>query len=252
MFEVTLTIALFLIAAAFLAGVIDSIAGGGGLITVPALLLAGLPPVTALATNKVQGAFGAGTAALAYARNGHVNLSHQFLPASLSFAAAFAGSELVPLIPTEAFRLILPVILIGVAAFFALKPGLTDADRHQRLGPALFTALVVPLIAFYDGLVGPGTGSFFMIGFVLLAGHGVLRATAHTKLLNFTSNLGSILAYALIGAPFWKLGLAMGLAQIAGAQAGAHLAMKNGARLIRPLLVATSTAMALRLIWQML
>ena len=248
----TLTVTLLLIAAAFIAGIVDSIAGGGGLITVPALLLAGLPPVQALATNKVQGAFGSGTAALAYARRGHVDLSRQIGPALICIAAAFAGSELTPLIPTEAFRLILPVILIGVALFFALKPGLTDTDRHQRLGPALFTATFVPAIAFYDGLVGPGTGSFFMIGFVLLAGHGVLKATAHTKLLNFASNIGSVVAFGLMGAPLWKLGLAMGAAQIVGAQIGSHLAMKNGARLIRPLLTLTSTAMALRLIWQML
>lgn len=252
MFELSLTVVALLLAAAFFAGFVDSIAGGGGLITVPALLLAGLPPVQALATNKVQGAFGAGTAALAYSRKGHVDLKSQTVPALLSFAAAFAGSTLVPFIPTQTFRLGLPAILIGVALFFALKPGLSDADRHQRLTPALFTATAVPLIAFYDGLVGPGTGSFFMIAFVLLAGQGVLKATAHTKLLNFASNIGSVTAYALMGAPLWLLGLAMGIAQAAGAQTGAHFAMKNGARLIKPLLITTSTGMALRLIWQML
>jgi uncharacterized protein len=242
----------FLIAAAFAAGFVDSIAGGGGLITVPALLLAGLPPVQALATNKVQGVFGAGTAALAYAAHGHVDFRHQIGPAILAFAAGIAGSALVPYIPTQVLRLGLPVILIAIALFFALKPGLSDFDRHVRMGPALFAATIVPLIAFYDGLVGPGTGSFLMVGFVLLAGHGILRATAHTKLLNFASNAGSLLAFALTGAPLWALGLAMGVAQIAGARIGAHFAMKIGARLIRPLLVVTSTAMAFRLIWQMI
>ena len=143
-------------------------------------------------------------------------------------------------------------MLVGIALFFALKPGLSDADRHQRLSPALFSVTFVPAIALYDGFIGPGTGSFFMIGFVLLAGFGVLKATAHTKLLNFASNIGSVLAFALVGAPLWKLGIAMGLAQIAGAQLGTHLAMRIGARLIKPLLVITSTAMAARLIWQML
>lgn len=252
MLELTYTVVILLILAAFLAGFVDSIAGGGGLITVPALLLAGLPPVQALATNKVQGAFGAGTAALAYARRGHVSLASQVRPALASFAAAFAGSSLVPFIPTDVFRLVLPVILIGVALYFALKPGLTDDDRHCRMPPAVFSATVVPAIAFYDGLIGPGAGSFFMVGFVLLAGHGLLRATAHTKLLNFASNIGSIAAYALIGAPLWGLGVAMGIAQVAGAQIGSRMAMRVGARLIKPLLVMISTAMALRLIWQML
>ncbi len=252
MLEVSLDLALLLILAAFIAGFVDSIAGGGGLITVPALLLAGLSPVQALATNKLQGAFGAGTAALSYAARGHVDFRPQILPAILSFAAALTGSALVPHIPTEALRFGLLVILIGVALFFALKPGLSDADRHQRIGPALFTATAVPLIAFYDGLIGPGAGSFFMIAFVLLAGHGVLKATAHTKLLNFASNIGSLVAFAIAGAPLWGLGLAMGVAQTAGAGIGARLAMRIGARLIKPLLVVISTAMALRLIWQML
>lgn len=245
------TIAL-LIAAACFAGFVDSIAGGGGLITIPALLLAGVPPVQALATNKVQGAFGAGTAAIAYARRGHVDLARQARPALIAFAAGFAGSQLVPYIPTEALRLILPAIMIAVALFFALKPGLSDADRHQRIGPAAFTLTVVPLIAFYDGLVGPGTGSFFMIAFVMFAGHGILKATAHTKFLNFAANIGALTAFAIIGAPLWGLGLAMGAAQILGAQIGSHMAMRIGSRLIKPLLVVTSTAMALRLIWQML
>ncbi len=245
------TIALLLTAACF-AGFVDAIAGGGGLITIPALLLAGIPPVQALATNKVQGTFGAGTAAIAYARRGHVDLRTQIRPALIAFAAAFAGSQLVPYIPTAALRLILPGVMIAVALFFALKPGLSDADRHQRIGPAAFAITAVPLIALYDGLVGPGAGSFYMIAFVMLAGHGILKATAHTKLLNFSSNVGSLTAFAIGGAPLWGLGLAMAVTQVIGAQIGSHMAMRLGSRLIKPLLVVTSTAMALRLIWQML
>ena len=252
MLELSADLVALLVGAAFIAGAIDSIAGGGGLITVPALLLAGLPPVTALATNKVQGAFGSGMAAISYAASGLVDLRGQIRPAIASFLAALAGSSLVPFIPTGLLRLILPAVLIAIALFFALKPGLSDEDRIERLPPAFYSIAVAPLIALYDGLVGPGAGSFFMIGFVLLAGYGVLKATAHTKLLNFASNLGSIIAFALAGAPLWGLGLAMGLAQAAGARVGARLAVRSGARLIKPLLVATSTALALRLIWQLL
>ncbi|WP_343116418.1 TSUP family transporter [Ostreiculturibacter nitratireducens] len=252
MLEVSLDLAAFLIAAAFAAGFVDSIAGGGGLITVPALLLAGASPVEALSTNKVQGTFGAATAAIAYARAGHVNPRRQIGAAALAFAAGVAGALLVSVLPTGGLRLALPVILIGIAAFFALKPGLNDLDRAERIRPAAFTAFVVPLIGFYDGLVGPGTGAFFMIAFVALAGYGVLRATAHTKLLNFASNLGGLAAFAAQGAPWWVIGLCMGAAQIAGARIGSRLAMRAGARIIKPLLVVTSTALALRLIWQML
>jgi uncharacterized membrane protein YfcA len=252
MLEVTLDLAVMLTLAAFAAGFVDAIAGGGGLITLPALLLAGASPLQALSTNKVQGTFGAATAAIAYARAGHVDLRRQLGAAAVAFAAGCTGALLAGLIPTGALRLALPVILIAIAAFFAFKPGLTDADRVQRITPATFTAFVVPLIGGYDGLIGPGAGAFYMIGFVLLAGYGILKATAHTKLLNFASNLGALLIFAAQGAPWWVMGLIMGVAQIAGARLGAALAMRIGARLIKPLLVVTSTALALRLIWQML
>jgi uncharacterized membrane protein YfcA len=116
--------------------------------------------------------------------------------------------------------------------------------------PAVFTFTAVPLIAAYDGFFGPGTGSFFMLGFVMLAGYGVLKATAHTKLLNFASNIGSLLVFVPSGSMWWAVGSGMALAQIAGASLGARLAMRVGAGLIKPLLVITSTAMAARLIWQ--
>jgi uncharacterized membrane protein YfcA len=108
--------------------------------------------------------------------------------------------------------------------------------------------IVVPLIGFYDGIFGPGTGSFFMLAFVALAGYGLLKATAHTKLLNFASNLGAFAVFAFVGAISWKIGLMMGAAQFAGAQVGSRLAMKNGARIIKPLLVITCVALAAKLI----
>ncbi|MCF3974228.1 TSUP family transporter [Paracoccus salsus] len=252
MFELTLDLALLLIAAGFAAGFIDSIAGGGGLITVPALMLAGLPPAQALATNKVQGVFGAATAAVSYAARGLVDLRTQWRAALVAAVGGVLGAALVSYLPTELLRLGLPVILIGIAIFFALKPGLNDLDRIRRVSPALFTAAVVPLIGFYDGLMGPGAGSFYMIAFVTMAGYGVLKATAHTKLLNLFSNLGGLLTFTLVGQPMWLLGITMGLAQVVGAALGARLAARIGARLIKPLLVFTSTALALRLIWQML
>ncbi len=252
MFEVATDLALLLVLAAFCAGFVDSIAGGGGLISVPALLLAGASPVEALATNKLQGTFGAGTAMVAYARAGHVRLQDQLGMAAISATAGAGGALVAHLIPAEVLRIIMPVVLIGVAGFFALKPGLTDDTRAERVKPAVFAVTAVPLIAAYDGFFGPGTGSFFMMGFVLLTGYGVLKATAHTKMLNFASNIGSLLVFVFSGATWWAVGFAMAAAQVAGASLGARLAMRIGARLIKPLLVVTSTAMALRLLWQAL
>lgn len=239
-----------LVFAAFAAGFVDSIAGGGGLITVPALLLAGLPPVEALATNKFQGTFGSGTAAVAYARGGLVDLKGQLVPVVVAVLASAAGSVLATHLPVELFRLVMPVVLVGVALWFGLKRGLSDQDRAARMTPAVFTATVVPVVAAYDGLIGPGTGSFFMLGLVALAGMGVLRATAQTKVLNFSSNIGSLAVFVAVGGVWWGLGLAMAAAQVVGARLGARMAMKRGARLIRPLLVTVSTLLAARLIWQ--
>jgi uncharacterized protein len=250
MFETLPHIALLLICAAFIAGFVDAIAGGGGLITVPALLLAGANPLETLATNKLQGSFGSGTAMITYASKGHINLRSQALMAAISALAAAGGALVAHLLPMQALRIIMPVVLVAVAIYFAVKPGLTDADSARRMTPALFTFSFVPLIAAYDGFFGPGTGSFFMLGFVLLAGFGLLRATAHTKTLNFASNIGSFAVFAWSGAVWWAVGLAMGVAQMAGAALGARLAMRVGAGLIKPLIVITSTAMAARLLWQ--
>ncbi|MBU9699167.1 TSUP family transporter [Rhodobacteraceae bacterium HSP-20] len=250
MFEIATETALLLILAAFVAGFVDSIAGGGGLISVPALLLAGANPVEALATNKLQGTFGAGTAMVTYARARHVRLRDQLGMAVISAIGGGLGALVAHLVPVGVLRVVMPVILVAVALFFALKPGLSDIDRVQRMRPGVFAVTAVPLIAAYDGFFGPGTGSFFMLAFVMLAGYGVLKATAHTKLLNFSSNIGSLCVFIPSGAMWWAVGLGMAAAQVAGASLGARLAMRVGARLIKPLLVATSTAMAARLLWQ--
>ena len=113
----------------------------------------------------------------------------------------------------------------------------------------MFGLTVVPLIGFYDGVFGPGTGSFFMLAFVTLAGYGLLKATAHTKLLNFASNIGGFAAFAFVGVIAWKVGLVMGVAQFFGARLGAGLAMKKGARLIKPLLIVVCLALAARLLF---
>ena len=248
--EIAAHLVLFLVLAAFVAGLVDAIAGGGGLITVPALLLVGASPVEALATNKLQGTFGAATATLSYARAGHVRPRAQAGMAAVSALASAAGAVVARQIPADVLRMVMPVILIAIAVFFALKPGLTDTAGPARMRPAVFAMTAVPLIAAYDGFLGPGTGSFFMLGFVMLAGHGLLQATAHTKLLNFASNLGALAVFVWAGGVWWAVGLAMAAAQIAGAAIGARLAVRAGAQVIRPLLVVTSVGLALRLLWQ--
>jgi uncharacterized membrane protein YfcA len=139
-------------------------------------------------------------------------------------------------------------VLVAIALYFAVKPNMGDVDSARRLSHFLFGALIVPAIGFYDGIFGPGAGSFYMLAFVSLAGYGILKATAHTKLLNFSSNVGGFIVFASVGVVAWKIGLLMGAAQFLGARLGAHMAIKNGARLIKPLLVIVCVALAIKLL----
>jgi Predicted permeases len=234
--------------AAFIAGFIDSIAGGGGLITIPAMLIAGIPPLETLGTNKLQSMFGSASATIAYARQGHVDLAAQLPMAAMALLGGAIGAVIASFVPGDVLRVLMPFLLIAIALYFALKPNLSDEDRHRRMTPLVFGLTFVPLIGFYDGVFGPGTGSFFMLAFVSLAGFGMLKATAHTKLLNFGSNVGAFVVFMFGGVVLWKVGLLMGLGQFLGAQAGSRLAMKNGAKLIKPLLIVTCIALATKLL----
>ena len=248
MFEATLQILCWLFLAGLLAGFIDAIAGGGGMVTIPAMLLAGMPPLQALGTNKLQSLFGSGSASWSYARHGHVDLKKQGPMALCAAAGAVLGALLATLIPADWLKLVLPFLLIAIAIYFGLKPNLGSVDRHRCMSERAFAFGFVPVIGFYDGMFGPGTGSFLMLGFVALAGYGLLKATAHTKFLNFGSNVGAFAVFLLTGSVLWKVGLVMGAGQFIGAHLGSRFAMKQGARIIKPLLVTVSIALAIRLL----
>lgn len=235
---------------ALLAGGIDSIAGGGGLLTVPVLLAIGLPPTNALATNKLQSSFGSLAATLHYLRHGHLDLRRLSPLVSCSFAGGTAGTIAVQYLSADILRLLTPLLLIGVVLFFALQPTLGETDRQPRLTPLVFAFTACLGIGCYDGFFGPGTGSFYALAFVLLLGHDLLRATAHTKLMNFASNLGSLLLFLAAGHVIWSYGLAMALGQFLGATLGAHLTLRHGSRLIRILVILMSLAITLKLLHQ--
>lgn len=237
-----------LVMVAALAGFVDAIAGGGGLLALPALLWAGLPPLQALATNKLQGSFGTFTATVHHLRHGDLKLRALWPAVLLTFAGAATGTITVQYLPGTLLAQLVPVLLIGFALYFLFSPRVGDADAHQRLGLLPFGLLVGFGVGFYDGFFGPGTGSFFTLAFVLLLGWNLRRATGGTKLLNFTSNLASLVFFALGGHVLWALGLSMGLAQAAGAWAGSHLVLRHGSRIVRPLLVTVCLALSLKLL----
>jgi len=218
------------------AGCVDAIAGGGGLMTLPALILAGLDPVSAIATNKLQGTAGSVSATVAFARRGLIRWPEAWPIALAAGLASVAGALCVSLLPRAVLDAAVPVLLVGIALYFATARRMSNEDAAARVTPLVFAATVAPLVGFYDGVFGPGAGAFYMVGFVTLLGLGVVRATAHTKLANAASNVGALALFAASGHVVWAIGLAMA--------AGAFL----GAQMIRPLLVTIACAMALRLL----
>ncbi|HUE79368.1 MAG TPA: TSUP family transporter [Sphingomicrobium sp.] len=233
---------------AVLTGFIDAIAGGGGLIMMPALLFAGLSPLQALGTNKLQSMFGTGTALRNYARSGLVEWRRNRLTVLLVFAGAAAGALVVQRIEAELLNLIIPALLVAAAIYILISPRMTDDDAHQRISSRAYAPLG-GAIGFYDGFFGPGTGTFFTTSLVALRGYGLTKATALTKLFNFTSNVASVLLFALGGHMLWLLGLCMAAGAMLGGWLGSRTALRFGARLIRPLLVAISLGMTARLLW---
>ncbi|MBV8851457.1 MAG: TSUP family transporter [Methylobacteriaceae bacterium] len=240
---------LLLVCAALIAGFVDAIAGGGGLITVPALALAGLDPVAAVATNKVQSSFGSGSALIAFARAGYLDRSAWPIPIAC-IAGGIAGAALLTYIPRDAVQIALPAVLIGVALYFALSPAISDADAAPRMQRLAFICFVLPIIGAYDGVFGPGAGSFYMLAFITLLGFGINRATAHTKLANFASNIAGLATLAFSGHIYWTVGLAMSVAALAGATIGAYTTMRIGARIVRPMVITVCIALAIKLAWQ--
>lgn len=236
---------------AFIAGFIDAIAGGGGLITVPAMLSAGIPPVTVLATNKLQSSFSSATATASFSAKKMIDWRTYWPHVLVIFVLSGIGSWLVQSIKADALDVIVPILLIAVAAYVLLSPRMSDEDVHHRLGAKGY----IPIggaIGFYDGFFGPGTGSFFATSLVSLRGLGLIRATAHTKAFNFSSNLGSLVVFLATGHAMILLGLCMAIGSASGAWTGSHTAMRFGARVIRPVLVTICLALTAKLLWQAL
>lgn len=222
-------------AAGWVAGFVDSIAGGGGLITVPVLLGSGLPPAEALATNKLQATFGSGSAAWHYRRANLVTLREAWLGIVFTALGALVGVLAVTQFDPALLKRVMPFLLLAAAFVVWRRPHLGAAARPARLERTTFFLGLGLGIGFYDGFFGPGTGTFWTIAFVVLLGFDLLRATAWTKWMNFTSNAVALAAFLATTRVEWRAGLLMGLGQWLGARLGARTAMRGGAHLIRPI-----------------
>jgi uncharacterized membrane protein YfcA len=248
--DLTIATALFLLAASFFAGFIDSIAGGGGLIQLPALLI-GLPKsdtAEVLGTNKLSSIFGTTTAAALYRKQIKPDpkvLIAMGLPALLGSAG---GAMLASKIPTSSMRPMVLVLLIVVAVYTWFKPDLGKFEnlRHLPKRRVQIAALAGVIIGFYDGIFGPGTGSFLMLILVASLGYAFITASAIAKVVNVATNVGAIMVFGINGAVIWQIGIIMGVANISGAIIGARLAIKGGSTLVRKVFLLVTVALIVK------
>ena len=239
----------FLVVAAFAAGVMDSIAGGGGLITVPALLATGLPPAQALATNKLQSSFGSGTALMRYARAGLIPPDEVAPAVVFTAVGAVVGTLTVRFLPSGWLIWLIPLLLAGIFVFLLVRPEWGKEARQPRWRRLPFYGVFGLALGFYDGFLGPGTGTFWTVALTGLLGHGLVKATAQTKVANFTSNIVSLAVFATLGQVLWALGLLMGAFQALGAQVGTRLALTRGTKFIRNVFLIVVAATLAKLLW---
>ena len=239
--------------AAFTGGTIDAIAGGGGLITVPALLAAGLPPHAALGTNKGQSVWGSLAAIVRYSRAGLIDGRTSRITVPMGILGALGGTTLAFLIQPEVLRPVVLVLLVVAAVVIGsgrLRMQGTPSTPRRHLVP--WIAGLALLMGAYDGFFGPGTGTFIIAAYVALTHVTLARASAEAKVLNFASNLTALVLFALHGAVFWRVALPMAVAQLAGGWFGAHLTVRRGDRVVRLVAIAVVAGLLVKIVVDMI
>jgi uncharacterized membrane protein YfcA len=247
-FDVTPWMYPVLFAAGLLAGWIDAIAGGGGMVTVPVLLGIGVPPQMVLGTNKFQASFGSFTAARHYLRAEVVDLRDAWEGVLFTLIGSVLGTLAVQQIDPGILNVVIPFLLLAIAVFMLLTPDLGNIQTHPRLPRMFFYGSMGLALGFYDGFFGPGVGSFWAMAFVLGLGFTMTRATGYTKVMNFTSNIVSLFVFALGGHILWIPGAVMAVGQIAGARIGSGMVVKKGVRFIRPVFIIMVILTTLKLL----
>lgn len=247
--EISLPVVAALTAVALLAGLVDAIAGGGGLLTVPALLAAGLPPHFVFGTNKGSAVFGSGAALLRFWRARLVDRRQARWLFPLGLLGSFAGAALLLAVDPAVLRPLVLVLLVAAGAVVAFaRPVVSPAPvQHGELKAATLALLV----GAYDGFFGPGTGTFLIIGFVTLLHLSLRQASANAKVVNFASNLAAVVIFASQGTVLWRLSIPMAAGQFVGGTLGAHLAVRNGDVLVRRVVLAVVVALVAKLAWDL-
>jgi uncharacterized protein len=241
---------LLLFLAGLSAGFIDAIAGGGGLISVPALLAAGLSPQMALGTNKMQSTWGTLMAVRRYAKAGLISWPQVRLAVLVTFVFACVGTWTVTQVSNEVLKKIVPWMLLGIALYVLVSPSLGKTETKARMSLRGFAWLAGSVLGFYDGFFGPGTGTFWTMACVSLLGLELTRATALTKVVNLTSNVASLLVFVCSALIDYRVAAAMIAGQLLGGRLGAGMAIKHGAGFIRIIFMSVVFAMVAKLLWE--
>jgi uncharacterized membrane protein YfcA len=250
--EVSLGAIVVLAFVAFAAGLVDAIAGGGGLLTVPALLTAGLPPHVVFGTNKGQSVFGSFSALVRFSRAGLVDRPRALALFLLGLVGSFAGAALLLWMKPDELRPVVLVLLVGAGAIVAfVRPPSVAEQRPVSPKATLHGALIALAIGAYDGFFGPGTGTFLILAFVGVLHLSLQQASANAKVVNFASNLAAVILFTARGLVVWKVALPMAAGQFLGGAVGAHLAVKGGDRVVRRAVLLVVLALVVRLGYDM-
>ena len=228
---------------AITAGVVDTLAGVGGLIVLPALILIGLPPLTALGTNKAQSFAGTGTASYMMLIYKKITIKQMKPLMIFAFIGSFIGTVMVQFIDNDSLSIIIPIVLMIIVLYFIVSPRMKEISSEARISDNLYKYTFAPIIGFYDGMFGPGTGSFFTVSSVALRGKSLIDATANAKALNFATNVGSLIVFLYLGVVIFPIAIVMIVGQFIGARIGSKFLIDINPTFLRYFVILLCIAM---------
>lgn len=239
-----------LFATGLCAGFVDSIAGGGGLIALPVLFSVGLPPQTALGTNKLQGSFGTLSASYNYIKKGVVTFDENISGILFTLTGAALGAWAIQMMQAGFIERLIPVLLLFVFLYTLFTKNLDQGTGRPKMPNLIFYLTFGLGLGFYDGFFGPGTGSFWTAALLIFLGLDMRKASGITRIMNFVSNIVALIVFIIGNNVLYSIGLCMAAGQIIGARTGSSLAIKKGAKFIRPIFLTVVFLTILRLIWK--
>lgn len=243
---------LFLVGAGFISAFIDSVVGGGGMISLPAMLMVGLPPAVALGSNKMASVMGSLTSSVAFLRSGKIDMQLIRYLFPLSLLGSALGVYVVKQIPSHFLKPLLVVMLLAVVVYTLFRKDFGEVSTYQGVSrrKGLLCGLLSFLLGFYDGFFGPGTGTFFLFGFLML-GFDFVMAAGNARALNFASNIAAVFAFGWAGLIQYEYSIPMGVGMVAGAWLGSRMAIRKGAAYVRPLFITVAGVLIGKQLWDL-